>query len=160
MVAVSIFGPRKIIRQLICNESNSNDCKVYSSNEELDLEQFLQAYKEIFIPWCLEKNSYSTSSRLDLLLALLDNECFLEQWNNIIIHATNLENQDSSHFSVLTMLMEKTREEVEKRKLGADINHLQGSLPENWHHKLLDSAALFVARSLPLFGTSGARFLW
>lgn len=166
-VAVSIFGPRQIIRELVWVESSDYGHQSDESNKELDLEQFLQVFKEIFVPWCLQEYISSISARLDLLMALLDNECFSQQWNIILTHATNLEPfgacphaQDSNHISVLALLVEKISEVNRKRKVGLDLNYQQGSCPGDWQHELLDSAAVAVVRSYPPFGTSDARFLW
>ncbi|KAK3022955.1 hypothetical protein RJ639_046773 [Escallonia herrerae] len=163
--AASVFGPRKIVRELVGAESSSYGCQLNERNEERDLEQFLQVFKDIFIPWCLQKNSYSSSTRLDLLLALLDDHCFAEQWNSIITHATSLEQlgagpatEDTSYISLLALLLEKIKEETRKRKGRTDFDHRQGSHPDHWHHELLDSAAVAIARSCHPFGTSHVRF--
>ncbi|XP_057483183.1 E3 ubiquitin-protein ligase listerin-like isoform X2 [Actinidia eriantha] len=163
-VAVSVFGPRKIIRELVCGGyaafSSLSDCM----ERELESEQFLQLYKEIFVPWCLQGNGSSTSARLDLLLALLDNECFPEQWDSIITYATDLElcglgTPDPNNILVLAMLMEKARMEICKRKVGVDLVHQQGSHADHWHHELLDSSAISTACSNPSFRSSDARFI-
>ncbi|KAA8549476.1 hypothetical protein F0562_001160 [Nyssa sinensis] len=163
-VAVSVFGPRNVIGELVCNESHSYSCLSDERNRELDSEKFLQVFKEIFIPWCLQGSSSSASARLDLLLALLNNESFSEQWHSIITYAMNLERfgaepgtPDSNHLTLLAMLMEKTREKI--RKVRVDFDHWQGSQPDHWHHELLDSAAVSIARSCPPFGTTDVRFL-
>jgi hypothetical protein len=159
VICVSIFGPRRITQELITSETTFHNHDSKKKGEFLGSEQFLQVYNEIFIPLCLAKDSNSSDSRLDLLLALLDDECFKEQWNSIITHATNQENQDSSHFSVLALLMDKARVELKKRNSRENDDNLSGSRVEDWHHKLLDSASLSIAHSLPVFGTSGVQFL-
>ncbi|CAI9298846.1 unnamed protein product [Lactuca saligna] len=136
VVAVSTFGPRKVVQEI-----------VQEQNKDMNLKQFLQYYKDIFVPWCLQTNSSSILARLDLLLALLDDECFSEQWDCIVLHATGI--HDSDHTLVLTLLMEKTREEIIKRKVD----------PKNWHHELLDSTALLITHSSPPFGSSNARYI-
>lgn len=138
-----IFGPRKIIQELVGIDSGR--------------EHFLQAFNEIFVPLCLEKCSPSTGPKLDLLIALIDNECFPEQWNIIVTHATypeegTLRNSDSKVL-VLAVLMEKARERIRKMKC------LKGSRPEDWQHESLDIAAASIINSSPPFGTSEARFL-
>lgn len=158
-VAVSIFGPRMIVRELAFNEGNS-----YFHNDgmdgDLDAENFLKVFKDIFIPWCLQGNidNSSTDAQLDLILALLDTESFVEQWDMVITYATNLSHGlvgpepcplSFKKIAVLARLMEKAR---------AKMRNMQGEVSQ-WHHKLLDSTALYVARSLPPFAISGARFL-
>ncbi|XP_059626408.1 E3 ubiquitin-protein ligase listerin isoform X2 [Cornus florida] len=164
--AVSVFGPRKIIGELVFNGSDSYSCISDEKNREVDSEQLLRVLNEIFIPWCLQESSSSISVRLDLLLALLDDECFSEKWNSIITYATNCEHfgarpggiPDTNHLLVLAIFLEKTREKI-KKKAGVDFDHLQGFQPDHWHHELLDSAAVSIARALPPFGTSDARFM-
>ncbi|KAL3530952.1 hypothetical protein ACH5RR_010274 [Cinchona calisaya] len=138
MTAVYIFGPRKIIQELVGIESGT--------------EQFLQAFNEIFIPWCLQNCSPSIGAKLDFLLALIDSECFSEQWNSIITFTTYLEDS-TSKIPVLAMLMEKAREKTRK------ANCLQGSQTEDWRHEFLDVAAVSVVNANPPFGTYDARFL-
>lgn len=144
VTAAYVFGPRKIIQELVGIESGK--------------EQFLQAFNEIFIPWCLQNCSPSTSAKLDFLLALIDSECFPEQWNSIVTHATCPEHStlktSDSKISVLAVLMEKARERVRK------ANTVQASQPEDWQHKFLDAAAVSLINANPLFGTSDARLLW
>ncbi|GMP89850.1 hypothetical protein CsSME_00041233 [Camellia sinensis var. sinensis] len=165
-VAVSVFGPRKIVGELVCNDSTFFRSLSDELNRELDSEQFLQLYKEIFVPWCLQGNGSSTNARLDLLLVLLDNESFSEQWHCIITYATDPERfgvgpetPDPNHILVLGMLIEKARVEIIKRKVGVGLDHQQGSHSDHWHHELLDSSAVSIARSLSSFRSSDARFL-
>nr|GMD73243.1 E3 ubiquitin-protein ligase listerin [Ipomoea batatas] len=146
VASVYIFGPHKIVEELLCTK--------------LGKEEFLHAFNETFIPWCLLDHSPSIGSRLDLILALLDDQCFSEQWDSIIVHATNLEqlkstdkNLDFDNISVLAMLLEKARERSQS------ICYLQGSCAAHWHHKLLDSTAIAVAREFPSFGAGSARFV-
>ncbi|CDP04076.1 unnamed protein product [Coffea canephora] len=144
MAAVAyVFGPHKIIQELM--------------GIELGKEQFLQAFNELFIPWCLKDWSVSTSAKLDFLLALMDSEYFTEQWNSIVTYAiypkdSTLGTSDSK-IPVLAVLMEKARERLRK------ANTLRGSQPEDWQHEFLDIAALSVVNANPPFGTSDARFL-
>lgn len=163
-VAVSVFGPRKIIGELVCHDSTSSSSLSGSTNRELDSDQFLQLYKEIFVPWCLQGNGPSTSARVDLLLGLLDDESFSEQWHGIITYATDLERfggrpetPDPNYILVLAMLMEKARVELRKRKEGVNLVRRQGSHPDHWHHELLDSSAVSITRSS--FRSSDARFI-
>lgn len=157
-VAVSIFGPRQIIQELVWVESANDGRSSDDSKRGLDSDQFLQTFGEFFVPWCLQEYDSLTSARLDLLMVLLDNNCFSQQWNMILTYARNA--HDSNHISVLVLLVEKIRELSRKRKVGLDSNHRQGSLPGDWQHELLDSIAVSVVRSYPPFGASDARFLW
>lgn len=145
MVAVSIFGPRKFVQEVV-QEKNESNCRSEEKNRDLSLKQFLQYFKEIFVPWCLETNNCSTLARLDLLVALLDDGCFSDQWDDVILHATAIKNT-----FILALLVEKIREKTLTRTVTGNSNH--------WHHELLDSTALSIARSLPPFGSSDARFI-
>lgn len=156
VVVVSTFGPRKVIQEIV-RQQNEPGCQSEEKNTDLSLKQFLLYFKEIIVPWCLQIGSCSTLARLDLLLALLDDECFSEQWDSVILHATGT--CDSSNTLILALLMEKTREEIIKRTVAGNLNHVQGANPNHWHHELLDSTALSIARSLPPFGSSSARFI-
>ncbi|GJR36275.1 E3 ubiquitin protein ligase listerin, partial [Tanacetum coccineum] len=120
VVAVSMFGPLKFIQEAVRGQiepiSQSEE-----KNQDLNTRQFLQYYNDTFVPWCLQANSCSSMARLDLLLSLLNEECFSEQLDKESI----------------------------KKKL--DMRH--------WHHERLDSTVLSIARSLPPFGSSDARFV-
>ncbi|KAG9151170.1 hypothetical protein Leryth_002735 [Lithospermum erythrorhizon] len=147
VVSVDIFGARKITQALV-------GC-------ELETQNFLQAFTGKFIPWCLQRSKSSTYARMDLLLALLDEECFQIQWSSIITYAIKEDNVGisskglgSDFTSMLAMLMEKARSKIREKV------YLQESYPDCWHHELLDSAALCVARSSPTTTrTSDAQFL-
>ncbi|KAL3829039.1 hypothetical protein ACJIZ3_017841 [Penstemon smallii] len=146
VVAVSIFGPRKIVQEITCIDTGT--------------EKFLQAFNEILIPWCLKTFSLSTAARLDLLLALLDDECFSVQWDAIIKYLVNLGTactnpgtMDRDYLPVLAILMEKARERTKKS------SQRSVSYEDDWHHELLDLVAVSVVRSFPPFESSHARFL-
>ncbi|CAA2933942.1 Hypothetical predicted protein [Olea europaea subsp. europaea] len=146
VVAASVFGPQKIIQELI--------------SIDLRTQEFLQYFNERIIPSCLREVGPSNASRLDLLLALLDEECFSEQWNAIITYLINSEQVGVSpgtvdnKISILAILIEKVRERTRK------YTHLEGSCAYEWHHELLDSAALSIIHSFPPFRNSDAHFLF
>lgn len=163
---VSVFGPREIIGEIVRNDSASYGISLDETNRQLNSQQFMQLYKEIFVPWCLQGNGFSTSARLDLLLALLDNEIFSEQWHGIITYATDREcsgagseTPDPNRILVLAMLMEKARVEIRRGEVGVGLVRWHVPHPDYWHHELLDSSAISIARSLPSFRSSEAQFL-
>ncbi|KAK6234537.1 hypothetical protein SCA6_009874 [Theobroma cacao] len=165
-ISVSIFGARKVLQVLFSNNDAVSRGPPHDKESELKLKYFLQVYKETFVPWCLHGYNCGTSARLDLLLALLDDECLSEQWHAIITYAIDLVSSkvglgsmDSNHLAVLAMLLEKARNEVRRRKVGEDSFHRLGSLPDHWHHELLETAAVSAALSLPPFGTSDVQFV-
>ncbi|XP_041995812.1 E3 ubiquitin-protein ligase listerin isoform X1 [Salvia splendens] len=146
LVSVSVFGPRKITQELTCSE--------------LGEEQFLKSFNEIIVPWCLKIFSPSTAARLDLLLALVDDECFSEQWDAIVSYIVDREKVgfdpaavNRNCISVLAILMEKVRERTRKT-----VRH-SALCQDNWHHELLDLVAVHVAQAYPPFGNSDAQFL-
>ncbi|XP_008782594.2 E3 ubiquitin-protein ligase listerin isoform X1 [Phoenix dactylifera] len=154
-VLVEIFGPITIFSY----SGRTTD----EGDAESKMKHFLQMFNDDFIPWCFHGHSDSSNSKLDLLIALVQDECFCEQWCSIITYATKLENfsvsESSDNFSrieLLAMLIEKVRERISTKKLG----HLQknGSLPGNWRHNLLDSIATFVACH-SFSGVTHAKFL-
>lgn len=166
-VVVSIFGSRQIVQKLLSTDGHTYGHQSIASSKELDLDQFLQFFEENFVVWCLQESNYSTSARLDLLLALLDNECSTQQWDIIVRHAASVSHVDSGsqtevseRIAVLAWLLERTKQGIRKRKLGLDLNNQMGSNPNYWHHELLDAAALTVARSYPPFASSDTRYLW
>ncbi|CAK7351987.1 unnamed protein product [Dovyalis caffra] len=166
-VAVSLFGPQKIVQELCIYSEADSSCSVLDDRDrELEPELFMQAFKGTFVPWCLLEYNSSTSARLDLLLALLNDECFSEQWQMIISYVINQEKSESepglleAHCLVLlAMLLEKARAEITRRKMNNDFNHQLWSKPDEWHHELLESVAVAVARSPFPHITSSARFL-
>ncbi|XP_057789666.1 E3 ubiquitin-protein ligase listerin [Salvia miltiorrhiza] len=146
LVSVSIFGPRKITQELTCSD--------------LGEEHFLKSFNEIIVPWCLKRFSPSIAARLDLLLALLDDECFLEQWDTIVSYLVDREKvgfdpvtMDRNCISVLAILMEKVRERTRKTVQESALYQ------DNWRHELLDLVAAYVAQACPPFGNSDAQFL-
>ncbi|KAL8237342.1 hypothetical protein R6Q59_018423 [Mikania micrantha] len=145
VVVASTFGPRKFVQEITRKQFGST----LRSEEDLNLslKQFLQHFNEFFVPWCLQADRCSTSARLDLLFALLDDECFSEQCDSIISHAASTYNSDN--ICILALVMEKTREECIKRKLHLDFSH----------HELLESITLSVTLAFPPFGSSDARFV-
>lgn len=142
--ATSIFCPRNTIDKLI--------------GVGLDKKQFLLAYNEIFIPWCLQDWSASTSSKLDFLLALIDDGSFREQWNSIITYAIDreglrLSTLDAKLIQLLAVLVEKARERIRKGK------HLQEWQLDYCQNELLDIAAFSIINANPPYGTFETRFL-
>ncbi|GFP97346.1 E3 ubiquitin-protein ligase listerin [Phtheirospermum japonicum] len=146
LVGVSIFGPRKITQELL--------------GIGLGAEQFLKSFYETFIPLCLKQFKPSSAARLDLLLALLDVECFSEQWDAIITYLVNPEKvgfdpdmMDRNHIAVLAILMDKVREKTRKTDDRSDLYE------DKWQHELLDLVAVNVVRVLPPFGNFECQFL-
>ncbi|XP_047330718.1 E3 ubiquitin-protein ligase listerin isoform X2 [Impatiens glandulifera] len=162
--SVSLFGPRKIISELVQNESNIFGGLSVKKNGELDSGAFLDLFDQIFVPWCLQGKGPPAVARLDLLFVLLDNEFFSEQWNCIIRFAAKSEHLESrsdpenDHISILAMLMEKARVELKRR--GSQSVQQQGSLPDHWYHELLDISAVSIARGIPPIESSDSRYLW
>lgn len=127
----------------------------------------MQIFKTNFVPWCLRSCDQSTTARLDLLLTLLDNECFSDQWHAVITYAINLEGSGTSpqslepdQITMLALLLEKARNELTKRKAGEDSRHRPGADPAQWHCDLLESTALALVRSPLSAGNSNSQFLW
>ncbi|KAK6935661.1 Zinc finger, RING-type [Dillenia turbinata] len=164
-VAVSIFTPRRMVQQLVLHDKEYF-CNYHSdhSKKEFNLEHFLVVFKETFIPWCLCENASSINARVDLLLALLENECLSEQWCSIISYATcrptsvgSPTSLSSGNVAVLAMLLEKVRVGIGKRFLG-ELDQ-RDTFTYNWNHEVLDSAAVSVSSFFPPFDTCHVRFL-
>ncbi|KAJ4827656.1 hypothetical protein Tsubulata_040241 [Turnera subulata] len=166
-VSVSLFGPRKFCQELLVHVKEvPTGFFLDDTDKELDSENHMGLFKDTFIPWCLLGDNSSSSARLDLLLALLDDECFSKQWDAIVSFATKQEGSEvnpqslkSEQLVVLSMLLEKVRAEIIRRKGRKDSIHQHWSNPENWHHELLESAAVGVACSPYPCINSASQFL-
>jgi len=167
-VAISIFGPQMIVQEVfIKNKGHYSSQVSYDGNKVGEAEDFMQIFKNIFVPWCLQSNSCSTSARLDLLLALLDDEYFSEQWSFIVNYVigqgySDFEPRlpDADHAAIMAMLLEKARDESMKRKAKDDSSHSPGTNAEDWHHEYLESSAIAVCQSLPPLNNSHVQFVW
>ncbi|WCJ34820.1 E3 ubiquitin-protein ligase listerin [Euphorbia peplus] len=164
-VAVSLFGPFKIVQQLFYY--NEGQCSNLSDNGDTELkpECFMQVFKETFIPWCLSGLSSSISNRLDLLLVLLNDECFAEQWSAVISYALKqgksgieLGSEESDCLALSAMLLEKARIEIlNTKERQHDYRHWSNL--SDWHHELLESSVLAVTCSSSPLGVSAAQFV-
>lgn len=166
-VTASVFGPRNIVKQLMVHNkgifSNYNDGD--NESNKLDSDNFMHAFKDVFIPWCLNETKTTISSQLDLLLALLDDEYFPEQWSAVISHVVGAESSgppliciDSNKMSLLDMLLNKARDEFIKSKSVDSLQVYRSSI-ENWHNELLDSVALSIASSKPPYRDIDVQFV-
>ncbi|CAI8583764.1 unnamed protein product [Vicia faba] len=160
-VAVSIFGPQKIVQEVF-NQKRGH-C---GGDESSKAEEFLQIFKNTFVPWCLQPNSCSTNARFDLLLTLLDDEYFKEQWSIIVNYVISqsysgspagLINSDQA--TMLATLLEKARDESMKRKARDGSSYRPGTNPEDWYHECLESYATAASRSLPPYSASHVQFM-
>ncbi|XP_072959491.1 E3 ubiquitin-protein ligase listerin [Typha angustifolia] len=154
-VLAEIFGPVTIFSYI---ETNDN-------KEKFNMDDFLQTFNNDLVPWCLDGNNHTSNSKLDLLISLIQEEYFFEQWCSIITYATKhqiyseSDIQTSDRFDkleLLALLLEKVTDRIVSKKVG----NLQknGSLPEHWRHDMLDSAAIYITRHFPSRGCS-AQFL-
>lgn len=167
-VASSIFGPQKLVREVFIQNREHLSCQLsYDGNQESESGQFMQIFTDIFVPWCLQKNICSTNARLDLLLALLDDEYFPEQWCFIVNYATSRKYSecpsgllDAESAAILAMLLEKARVEITKRKVKEDSSNTQATNADLWHHDRLESAVIAVSHSPPPFSTAHVQFVW
>ncbi|XP_022154880.1 E3 ubiquitin-protein ligase listerin isoform X2 [Momordica charantia] len=165
--AVSVFGPRKIIHELFIH-NNGMSSTHFSGVEGQDLEarQFMQLFNEIFVPWCLQGNNSSASARLDLLLALIDDEHLSEQWHSVISYSTNLdhpgnvlESMNSESLAMLAKLLDRARGKITHNDSRKVTNTWQKANLGNWHHEHLDSAAVAIAQSHAPLKSSFTDFL-
>ncbi|CAM8950128.1 unnamed protein product [Rhodiola kirilowii] len=166
-VAVSVFGPRNIVKQLIDHNkdifSTCNDGG--NGSNEMNRHNFMHAFTDVFVPWCLHENKITVSSQLDLLLALLDDEYFHEQWSAVISYIIKKESSgplpgsiESNKMGLLDMLLNKSREKIRKSKNVDSFQVYQSSI-ENWHNEFLDSVALSIASSLPPYRDIDVQFV-
>ncbi|KFK27369.1 hypothetical protein AALP_AA8G374000 [Arabis alpina] len=157
-VSASVFGPRKIVPVLIRDVETST---LFPSEKGRDMspEKFVKAVQEIFIPWCMDGCDSLTPARQDLLLSLLDDECFTQQWSDVISYVYNEQDQGFSNLAAMKMLLEKARKEITKRSSGQELNQRIGSQADHWHHRLIESTAISLVRSSPTTSTSTSQFL-
>lgn len=165
--AVSVFGPRKIVQELFVHNKEHSHIPDNKVGRELVVAEFMQIFKTTFVPWCLCGSDQSTAARLDLLIALLDDECFSDQWQAVITYAINLEGSatasqflEPDQIAMLALLLEKARNELNKRKAGEDSRHRPGADAGHWHCELLESTAVALACSPLSAGNSKYQFLW
>lgn len=167
-VAVSIFGPQKTVQEVFNQKRGHCSSQLsYGGDELLEAEEFLQIFKNTFVPWCLQPNSSSTNARLDLLLTLLDDRHFSEQWSFIVNCVINQSNSgcpagliNSDQTAMFAMLLEKARDESMKRKVRDGSSYRPGANAEDWHHECLESYAIAASHSLPPYSTSHVQFMW
>uniref|UniRef100_A0A803PV39 E3 ubiquitin-protein ligase listerin n=1 Tax=Cannabis sativa TaxID=3483 RepID=A0A803PV39_CANSA len=165
-VAVSVFGPRQIVQELFVHNKEHSFSPDDRVDRSLEADKFIQIFKDTFVPWCLHSHDRSTSARLDLLLSLLDKECFSEQWCAAIMYAINLEDSgtsseslDSDQITILALLLEKARHGITKLKKDEDCRHWIAAEPEHWHSEPLESFTVALACSPLSYGTCNSRFL-
>ncbi|EEC72276.1 hypothetical protein OsI_05440 [Oryza sativa Indica Group] len=132
---------------------------LFLKNSQKESEESVQGYLDVFngdfVPWCLDRKYSTCSSKIDLLLSLIIDECFFDQWCTIIKYTSAkqkhpVDNKNShvdDQFELLALILQKVRERI----AGGKLRNLQknGSLPEHWRHDLLDSAAESVFCDLP-----------
>jgi E3 ubiquitin-protein ligase listerin len=138
-VLVEIFGPTPLL------------LKNYQKNDEnSDMKPYPGMFNDDFLPWCLNGKYSTCNSKIDLLLALFQDDCFFEQWCSVIkyISAKQKSSVDDNstnimdQFEIFTLLLQKIRERIAGGKL---INlHKNGYLPEHWQHDLLNYTAVSV----------------
>lgn len=151
----------------IRNREHSCSQLLHDGDKKLNVGNFMEIFKDIFVPWCLQGNNFTTNARLDLLLALLDDEYFSEQWAFIVNFATRQTYSgcspgllDADSATILAILLEKARVEITKRKIKENSRDRQGTDTDLWHHERLESAAIAVSRSLPPFNNAHVQFVW
>ncbi|KAI5434998.1 E3 ubiquitin-protein ligase listerin isoform X1 [Lathyrus oleraceus] len=166
-VAVSIFGPQKMVQEVFNQKRGHGTSPLLCGGDELsEAEDFLQIFKNTFVPWCLQPNSCSTNARFDLLLTLLDDEHFSEQWSFIVNYVLSQSYSGSSEglinsdqAAMLATLLEKARDESMKRKAKDGSSYRPGTNAEDWYHECLESYATAASHSLPPYSASHVQFM-
>ncbi|KAL0843615.1 hypothetical protein Bca101_016861 [Brassica carinata] len=160
-VSVSIFGPRKIVPVLVGDIETSTHLSV-EEGRDMSPEQFIKVFQEIFIPWGVDGYDSSTAvkaAKQDLLISLLDDECFTQQWSGVISYVFDQQHQGFDKLASMELLLEKARDEITKRSSGLELSQRIGSKPDHWHHELIESTAISLVRSSPVTTSSAAQFL-
>ncbi|KAL6870646.1 hypothetical protein ACP4OV_014494 [Aristida adscensionis] len=144
LVLVEIFGPTQLFLQ-----------NFQKNEEKSDIKSYLELFNDDFLPWCLNGKHCTSNLKIELLLSLLEDECFFDQWCSIIKYtrANQKHSIDGNaskvkdQLELLTILLQKVKEKI----AGSKLRNLQknGYLPEHWRHDLLDSTAVSVCCDLP-----------
>lgn len=157
--AISIFGPNKMVKVLLVPDKGSSSLLPFEEqSRKLELEHFMYIFEKRLVPWCLRGSGSCSAARLDLLLALLDDECLSEQWSLTLSHTIKLRSDGPEHAAVLCPLLQKARDKITNRQLAESKLHIN-SYVERWRHDLLDSLAVAVASSCPPNRIQEADFL-
>ena len=127
----------------------------YEDDDKL-MANFLDIFKDDFIPFCMENSSLSGNSRLDLLISLFEKEIVSEQWLLIMVYAERKhKDAGNDYLCVLAMLMGKIREKVGSKTLRfVDLDE------KCWHHNFLNSVAVSTASQSVSFDRYEVSFLW
>lgn len=135
--------------------------------QDVEASQFMQLFNEVFVPWCLQGNNSSASARLDLLLELIDDEHFSDQWHSVISYSTNLdhtevvlESMNSESLAVLAKLLDRARVKITNSDVRKLTHTWQKANLGNWHNEHLESAAVAIAQSYAPFRSPFTDFLW
>ncbi|KAL0910784.1 hypothetical protein M5K25_018871 [Dendrobium thyrsiflorum] len=165
-ILIGIFGPVTVLSHIhACNKERCS-FSLTSKGDDFIAQQFLQTFRDDFVPWCLLNQTSSSSAKLDLLLSLIQDEYLSDQWSTIISHFTKLDKCYRADTGILyhvdnlqsfAMLFEKLREKV--NLMITENVHRVGVLPEHWHHELLDSFAISIVCEVPCYCLSHAQFL-
>ncbi|KAK4759113.1 hypothetical protein SAY87_020414 [Trapa incisa] len=159
--AVALFGARYVVHGCCSKRAFCSD----KHDGVLDSGQFMHIFNERLVPWCIGRRDDCTAARIDLLIMLLDDECFPEQWSSVLSYSVRLECSEVGHRSldpdcmaVLSVLLQKVRGAV-TRRVWKRSNHYKDSYVDCWHHSLLDSAAVALTSSLQTYPKSAAEIL-
>ncbi|KAL9224180.1 hypothetical protein vseg_000242 [Gypsophila vaccaria] len=154
LVLVSMLGPQKTMQRIISNEETSIGAGAdVAGGVNGEPNNFLNVFKRTFVHWCFSGNESSVDARLNILLALLDDECFSQQCDIIISYAAN---SDKSHLGRLATLINKARNLTRQKSKHHDSKFFEIS---SWQHEKLDSLAVSVMLSSPDSLNSGVKFM-
>ncbi|KAK9697380.1 hypothetical protein RND81_08G034200 [Saponaria officinalis] len=149
-----MLGPQHTMQRIISSEDTSIDAGGnVTGGVDREPNDFLNVFKRTFVHWCFSGNESSVDARLNVLLALLHDECFSEQWDIIISYAANSE---KSHIGRLATLIQKARGLTRPKSKLKDNKKFEIS---SWQHEKLDSVAVSVMLSSPKSLNSGVKFM-
>lgn len=168
-VIISFFGPSVLPLESVVNKGGESHLQFHTSyNQECQPEVLLQFFNTNILKWCLYGYDYSTSSRLDLLLAFLEDTYFQNQWDWIFGCAAEVENESveedvknlsSDRITLLAILMEKVRYKFVDQKVLKNSRGGLGFEVKNWHSTRLDAVAVAIAHRNNLNNPSCIQFL-
>lgn len=168
-IIISVFGPSVLPLESFVNKGGESYVQFHTEyNQECQPEVLLQFFKNNLVKWCLCVYDYSTSSRLDLLLAFLEDAYFQSQWDWIFGCAAEVENESveedvknlsSDRITLLATLMEKVRYKFIDKKVLKKSCGMLGFEAKNWYSRRLDAVAVAIARRNTLKNPSCVQFL-
>uniref|UniRef100_A0A0D3EZD3 E3 ubiquitin-protein ligase listerin n=1 Tax=Oryza barthii TaxID=65489 RepID=A0A0D3EZD3_9ORYZ len=145
---------------------------LFLKNSQKESEESVQGYLDVFngdfVPWCLDRKYSTCSSKIDLLLSLIIDECFFDQWCTIIKYTSAkqkhpVDNKNShvdDQFELLTLILQKIPMSIIAALGGSDQDDQICFLSADTVHKMLGSILKCLTSVLMTSTFEWARFAY